>query len=381
MAKRLTDTNKWKKDFMKELSPVHKLFWMYLCDDCDHAGIWDVDFEVASMRIGAPIANDPLLRMIFESKVEIFDGGKKWWIPSFIEFQYGPLNPANKAHRSVLSNLDKNGLTVKNEIKGHPRGFHAPKDKDKDMDMDKDKGGMGENLPPPEKEAAPVGPDISDYETWADMAVKGTDEGLQAMIMTYRIDTTPQQLEAARLHVLGLLGTYPKMQPRNQQGFRHLFIKGLREIMDKPKPSTNGQQPAATVYTPPERRSEAPPEKNNHQSEEQKENTKKQYEEWIDRDQKLVADNPDAVLKLPIACYDFLQKYKKVNPTPETRNYYLQKAKEKRLTELNGNYDPLNRIILRSYETGKISDSENLILKGMAKELAYRDYLMAMVET
>ena len=55
MAKRLTDSDKWKKGFIRGLSPKYKLFWLYILDDCTHAGIWETDFEVASIRIGSKI--------------------------------------------------------------------------------------------------------------------------------------------------------------------------------------------------------------------------------------------------------------------------------------------------------------------------------------
>ena len=52
MAKRFTDNEKWKKRFFKNLEPKYKLLWIYILDDCNHAGIWDVDMDVAALRIG-----------------------------------------------------------------------------------------------------------------------------------------------------------------------------------------------------------------------------------------------------------------------------------------------------------------------------------------
>jgi hypothetical protein len=56
MAKRLTDTDKWKKPFIKELPVEYKLFWLYILDDCDHAGVWQVDVEVAEIRLGTKLS-------------------------------------------------------------------------------------------------------------------------------------------------------------------------------------------------------------------------------------------------------------------------------------------------------------------------------------
>ena len=58
MSKRFTDTEKWKKKFVKDLDPSFKLLWFYILDDCDHAGVWHTDFEVAGIRIGHKINNE-----------------------------------------------------------------------------------------------------------------------------------------------------------------------------------------------------------------------------------------------------------------------------------------------------------------------------------
>ena len=108
MAKRFTDTNKWKKDFIRGLQGAYKLFWLYIIDECDHAGIWHVEVDVAAIRIGEQINKEDALKQ-FKDKIIEIDNGKKWFIPDFIEFQYGELNPENRAHKSVLDQLEKYG--------------------------------------------------------------------------------------------------------------------------------------------------------------------------------------------------------------------------------------------------------------------------------
>lgn len=137
MAKRFTDTNKYKKSFIRNLPGPYKLLWDYLYHDCDHAGIWDVDFDVAQIRIGKDmeINKDEALRLFNqgEERIIVLNNGSKWWIEPFCLFQYGVLNPENRVHFSVLSILEKNG------IKGLASPLQGAKDKDKDKDMDKDK--------------------------------------------------------------------------------------------------------------------------------------------------------------------------------------------------------------------------------------------------
>ena len=114
MAKRMTDTDKWKKRFVRELSSEFKLLWLYILDDCNHAGIWEVDLEVASIRIGETLKFDipaeDMLPQPFLDKIVIFDNGDKWFIPEFIDFQYGELNPNSNVHKSVILLLQKYNL-------------------------------------------------------------------------------------------------------------------------------------------------------------------------------------------------------------------------------------------------------------------------------
>lgn len=146
MAKRFTDTDKWKKSFLRGLDASCKLLWFYICDDCDHAGIWQVDMEVAEIRTGEKLDQARAIEML-NGKIIVFDDGKKWYIPSFIEFQYASgLNPSNKAHSSVLTILKRYHL---------PCPLYAPsigaKDTDMDMDTVKAKPGKGSGENPKKK--------------------------------------------------------------------------------------------------------------------------------------------------------------------------------------------------------------------------------------
>jgi len=133
MAKRLSDTNKYKKKFIRSLPGAYKLLWDYICLDCDHAGIWEVDFEVAQLRIGSDmLINEKKAIELFnaeENKIIVLNGGSKWFIRPFIDFQYGRLDPNNRVHSSVLRLLAREGI----------KGLVSPLDEAKDMAKDKDK--------------------------------------------------------------------------------------------------------------------------------------------------------------------------------------------------------------------------------------------------
>lgn len=153
MAKRFTDTDKWNKKFIRNLKAPYKLLWMYICDECNHTGIWDVDIEVAKIKIGERVTEEAAIEA-FGDKIMVIDNGSKWFIPSFIEFQYGQLSETNRAHSKVISSLQKFGLlnddlTVKEQISplitiNKPLASPLQGAKDKDKEEDKDKGGVGE---------------------------------------------------------------------------------------------------------------------------------------------------------------------------------------------------------------------------------------------
>src|SRR3990167_1621269 len=103
MAKRLTDTEKYRKKFFRNLPGAYKLFWDFLYHECNHAGIWHVDFDVAQIYLGRdmPVSEETALRLFNEGeeRVTVISKGSKWFIRPFIEFQYKAplegLNPAN----------------------------------------------------------------------------------------------------------------------------------------------------------------------------------------------------------------------------------------------------------------------------------------------
>ena len=106
MAKRFTDTDKWKKGFIRNLPSKYKLLWLYILDDCNHAGLWETDFEVASIRIGSKISEKEAVKH-FAEQIKIFDNGNKWFIAKFVDFQYGTLNENSRPHQAVIKVLDK----------------------------------------------------------------------------------------------------------------------------------------------------------------------------------------------------------------------------------------------------------------------------------
>jgi hypothetical protein len=145
MPKRFTDTDKWKKKFIRGLQAPYKLLWLYILDECDHAGVWIVDFDVAKLRLDEIVEEDEALKC-FSEKILPIDSGEKWLILDFIEFQYGELNEGNNAHKGVIKILRKHDLwheeektIIKNKPLISPSRGAKEKDKDKDKEQEKDK--------------------------------------------------------------------------------------------------------------------------------------------------------------------------------------------------------------------------------------------------
>lgn len=108
MSKRDTDTEKWNKCWFRKLPPKWKLFWLYVVDKCDLAGVWSVDFERASFEIGEEVNSDDLPES-FQQQIEMLSD-HKWWIRDFVMFQCGELSEASPFHSRVLKELKKHKL-------------------------------------------------------------------------------------------------------------------------------------------------------------------------------------------------------------------------------------------------------------------------------
>jgi len=112
MAKRFTDTMKWNEDWYLDLSLTHKMFWIYICDNCDHAGIFKPNKRIFELLIGEKINSDKFLESVNKDKLRVVVlGNGRWYLTGFIEFQYGDnLSTKNRVHKSILDILNKNDI-------------------------------------------------------------------------------------------------------------------------------------------------------------------------------------------------------------------------------------------------------------------------------
>lgn len=136
MAKRFVDSNKYKKRFIRNLPSAYKIFWDYIICNCDNAGIWHVDFDVARVETGEKSLNEKKAKELFKEKIISFDNDEKWFIPSFIDFQYGKLkeDAISKPLQSVIKQLKNYNLwevylNIYNSVsKGYAKGLDTAVD-------------------------------------------------------------------------------------------------------------------------------------------------------------------------------------------------------------------------------------------------------------
>lgn len=148
MAKRFVDTGLYDKPWFRKLSLKSKCLWEYLRLKCNHAGIIELDLDLASFQIGETVTEKELNEL---SDHVSSIGNEKFFLLDFIEFQYGKLNINNRAHKSAIDILLKHdlldeNLNIINRNKLDPnKPLTSPlqgckvKDKDKDKDKVKDK--------------------------------------------------------------------------------------------------------------------------------------------------------------------------------------------------------------------------------------------------
>ncbi len=106
---RFTDCLKWSDPWFMELQSEMKLLWLYLCDNCDNCGVWDVNYRLVEFVVGVRLDWAMALNLL-EGRVVPFAGGKKWYLAKFLAFQYPSGLSDGKPHKQVIRLLLSHGL-------------------------------------------------------------------------------------------------------------------------------------------------------------------------------------------------------------------------------------------------------------------------------
>lgn len=110
--KRFTESEKWRDKWFRALSPSNKFLYLYILDECDPAGVIDLDIDLAAFQIGFAVDIEDLLDTS-NGRIEVLPNGK-YWLTKFCDFQYANgVSKTAKVHSKVRDSIKKNDLTVK----------------------------------------------------------------------------------------------------------------------------------------------------------------------------------------------------------------------------------------------------------------------------
>jgi len=106
MGKRMTEPEKWRDPWFRSLTPEEKLVFLFLIDQCNWGGFYELDIPYMSFCIGIPESSCQGALKGLERGCVVHDG---WiWIKNFLRHQKNDkLNPENNAHRSIITLINE----------------------------------------------------------------------------------------------------------------------------------------------------------------------------------------------------------------------------------------------------------------------------------
>lgn len=118
MKMRFTDIDKWKDTWFRRLSPLGKLLYLYVIDNCDPAGFIEIDAPVVILYTKMNVTEKDILNFMdsLEPKVKKFKD-YIYYVPNFIRFQYkGELKPNYNPHKAVFKRLIHYGCSIDSDL-------------------------------------------------------------------------------------------------------------------------------------------------------------------------------------------------------------------------------------------------------------------------
>jgi hypothetical protein len=129
MAKRFGDTEIWKRQrWFRKLNPIYKLAFCYIKDQCDHAGIWNIDCSDLIEDLGIDSFDLSDFVKLINTEYDKITGsttnkdriiivhGNMLWITGFIQFQY----ESKEKIVPATANAVKSALFLLDSIKINP---------------------------------------------------------------------------------------------------------------------------------------------------------------------------------------------------------------------------------------------------------------------
>jgi hypothetical protein len=128
--KRYVETERWFDPFFTELSLEAKVFYSYLADRCNNAGIYERNDRVARTCINRDLDFDAIIEELGD-RVEKLKSGKLW-LTRFIKVQLNgkPLRPDKiPAHAQIVKFLKDEGIGMENPWVARGIGVQTEKPK------------------------------------------------------------------------------------------------------------------------------------------------------------------------------------------------------------------------------------------------------------
>lgn len=125
MATRYVDTDRWKKKWFRKMPAGRKLVYMYIFENCDLAGFYEIDEAVMVLQIGLTASQiQGAIKDLASTLEGPCDDSELFWLVDYIKDQRNyPLNPGNRAHASIIRLLESNEHHYEGPTKDLIRGY------------------------------------------------------------------------------------------------------------------------------------------------------------------------------------------------------------------------------------------------------------------
>jgi hypothetical protein len=125
-----TDADIYEDEWYQDLSLENKLFWDYICRRAEY-GVWKPNMKLAEFQLGVKI--DPSQAILefnkTKTRVEVTHDGR-WFIPSWISFQYPTLSENCPAHKPLFVFYERNYRYL---FDRYLKGIYTPQEIEKEI--------------------------------------------------------------------------------------------------------------------------------------------------------------------------------------------------------------------------------------------------------
>jgi hypothetical protein len=134
IMKRFSETDKWKDEWFSSLLPLEKLVWLFIIDNCDNAGFFELNKRINSFLIGITEAEYLGAIMGLNRGLLGAKNNEMYFVKKFLFHQKNlPLNSENNAHKQIIQLIENRKHLFDYNFKdlGANQGLNSPTGKGK----------------------------------------------------------------------------------------------------------------------------------------------------------------------------------------------------------------------------------------------------------